>query len=865
MGHDHTNIQGNEETPSERETRAAVVSGTGGNDTLIGTAGDDTLNGLGGDDTLRGEAGNDTLDGGTQVDFDLADYTTAPGPVTVNLSTGTATGHGTDTLIDIEGALGSDFDDTLIGGNAAQEYFRAGQGNDTIQGGESFDIIDHVDATSAVTVVFTAPGAGTVTGGAGNDSFTGVEMVLGSQFNDTMTGSSADETLRGRGGDDTLDGGGGIDRADYRTAASGVTVNLTTGTATGGDGNDTLLNFEHVRGSLNFADTLIGDAGNNLLQGMGGDDRLEGRGGNDTLDGGTGFDFADYTNAPGAMSVDLAAGTSAGPDGNDTFISIEGVFGSAFDDQITGDITDNFLRGNGGNDVIDGGAGFDRADYTHAPGPVNVNLATGTATGADGNDTLISIENLRGSAHGDTLTGNALSNNIQAGLGDDIIDGGDQPEGDFDYVDYSRASGAVTVNLATGQASGADGNDTLINIEAVIGSSANDLLIGSAATLEHFRGGRGDDTIHGGDGTDVIDHFDAISAITITLTAPGTGTVTGGAGNDTFTGIEFLFGSGFNDTITGSEGDETIRGRGGDDLLDGRGGIDRADYRLATGSVTVDLAAGVSTGADGNDTLLNFENARGSLNFSDTLIGSAGSNALQGLGGDDLLHGAGGDDTLDGGAGTDTARYSGNRANFTVSKEGTTWRVTDTTGAEGSDELVSIEKLIFADQQVDLTAPVSSEPPAYNTNDGFLFDPVHYLLDNPDLVGTVSLQDAFDHYLGTGAAAGLVPNSWFDAGYYETRWPDLADTGFDNATLFRHYNLYGVWEGRSAGPAFDQFDGNRYLTDNPDVAAYVDAYIADFLGSRTNGAIAHFVIYGIGEQRTAFDLVGQPIEIDYVV
>ncbi len=86
----------------------------------------------------------------------------------------------------------------------------------------------------------------------------------------------------------------------------------------------------------------------------------------------------------------------------------------------------------------------------------------------------------------------------------------------------------------------------------------------------------------------------------------------------------------------------------------------------------------------------------------------------------------------------------------------------------------------------------------------------------------------------------------------------------DDATLFRHYNLYGVWEGRSAGLAFDHFDGGRYLSENPDVAAYVDAHLAGFLGSRTNGAIAHFIIYGAGEQRAAFDTAGQAIDLGYV-
>ena len=63
----------------------------------------------------------------------------------------------------------------------------------------------------------------------------------------------------------------------------------------------------------------------------------------------------------------------------------------------------------------------------------------------------------------------------------------------------------------------------------------------------------------------------------------------------------------------------------------------------------------------------------------------------------------------------------------------------------------------------------------------------------------------------------------------------------------------------------DSFDGNRYLTDNPDVAAYVDAYVADFLGSRTNGAIAHYVIYGQNEARLAYDAGGAGIDLGWAL
>ncbi|MBK7416367.1 MAG: hypothetical protein IPJ38_15980 [Dechloromonas sp.] len=64
---------------------------------------------------------------------------------------------------------------------------------------------------------------------------------------------------------------------------------------------------------------------------------------------------------------------------------------------------------------------------------------------------------------------------------------------------------------------------------------------------------------------------------------------------------------------------------------------------------------------------------------------------------------------------------------------------------------------------------------------------------------------------------------------------------------------------------FDAFDGNRYLTDNPDVTTYVDAHVTDFLGSRSNGAIAHFVIYGANEGRTAFATTGNMIDLGYIL
>lgn len=250
---------------------------------------------------------------------------------------------------------------------------------------------------------------------------------------------------------------------------------------------------------------------------------------------------------------------------------------------------------------------------------------------------------------------------------------------------------------------------------------------------------------------------------------------------------------------------------------------------------------------------------------NDNLTGTAGPDTLNGLGGNDTLWGMGHNDALIGGEGTDTGRYGSVASNFRVAQGSGQFSVEDKTGVEGLDVLTSVERIQFSDKTFDLVNLPRQGVPAYGQQNGFLFDPVFYLLDNPELVPTQTLTTALQHYFNTGAAQGKQPNSWFDPTYYEDRWPDLKAGNFSDDVLFIHYNLYGVWEGRSAGPKFDKFDGNRYLTDNPDVAAYVDAYVADFLGSRTNGAIAHYVIYGQHEQRPAFDLVGQPIDLGYTV
>lgn len=113
-----------------------------------------------------------------------------------------------------------------------------------------------------------------ITGTQGNDR--GVTALTGGDGNDTILGLGGNDWLTGAAGNDTLDGGAGErDEARYLDAATGVTVNLATGTAQDGlGGTDTLLGIEDIRGSA-FDDVLTGL--------VGGGSQLFGEGGNDLL------------------------------------------------------------------------------------------------------------------------------------------------------------------------------------------------------------------------------------------------------------------------------------------------------------------------------------------------------------------------------------------------------------------------------------------------------------------------------------------------------------------------------------------------------------------------------------------------------
>lgn len=615
-----------------------------GNDVLDGGAGNDTLRGYGGTDKLFGGTGNDSLDGGTGNDF-----------------------------------------------------LNGGAGADKLVGGDGVDTADYSDSSAGVTVnLATGLGSG---GDAQGDTLSGVESVNGSAFADVLTGNTAANALRGAagndvlvgsGGGDVMDGGADNDTAVYSASTAGVIVNLAAGTGVGGFAQgDTFISIENVTGSA-FADVLTGNAAANILRGAAGNDVLVGSGGGDVMDGGADNDTADYSASTAGVTVNLATGTGTGGFAQgDTLISIENVTGSAFADVLVSGAGANRLAGAGG---------VDTADYSASTAGVTVNLVDGTGTGgfAQG-DTLVSIENLRGSAFKDVFVSAAGAN---------VLNG----EAGIDTVDYSASAMGLTVNLALGKAS--DG-DTLISIENVIGTSFNDVFVG----------GVGPNTINGAGGVDLIDYSAATAGLSVNLATTvvsngdrliGIENVAGSAFGDNVAGDasvnvlkgnagnDNLAGDAGNDSLYGGDGNDLLKGGAGADYLDGGAGLDKADYKDSAAAVTVSLVTGTGVGGDAQgDVLVSIENLRGSA-FDDVLIGDANANHLYGGSGADKLYGGDGNDTIytgggydyvDGGAGSDTVSYSSSWGAVTVDLA-----TGKGSGAEAArDVYVSIENAVGSD------------------------------------------------------------------------------------------------------------------------------------------------------------------------
>lgn len=149
---------------------------------------------------------------------DIVTFEDSPSPVTADLSFGTATGWGTDSLSGFEAIVGTVFGDRLTG-DARDNAFAAGAGDDAIDGRDGVDEAAYFDAAGSIAADLQA---GVVTGW-GTDALVGIEDLTGSAFGDVLTGDggpnaivggSGPDLLAGAAGDDLLIGANGTDKAD---------------------------------------------------------------------------------------------------------------------------------------------------------------------------------------------------------------------------------------------------------------------------------------------------------------------------------------------------------------------------------------------------------------------------------------------------------------------------------------------------------------------------------------------------------------------------------------------------------------------------------------------------------------------------
>ncbi|WP_064708958.1 beta strand repeat-containing protein [Rhizobium bangladeshense] len=569
------------------------VIGTAFADTLASsTAGHSLVGGAGDDIYFVGAEGVTVMEaagGGTDeirtslASFSMANYT--------NIERVTFTGTG---AVNLTGGAGDDIltggvGDDILDGAGGNDILIGSAGADQLIGGAGTDTASYGNAAAAVTVNLKT---GAHAGDAAGDTFSGIEVFEGSNFNDSFFSSASADTLNGAAGT--------LDTIDYSLSGAAVDVNLTTNVVSGGDAaGDVLANFERVVGS-SFADTLASStSGHALAGGAGNDIYLVGNQGvTITEASGGGTDeirtaLATYSMAAFANVERLTFNGT----GNTTLT------GNAGNNIITGGAGNDTLIGGAGADQLIGGAGTDTASYTNAGGAITINLKTGVHTGDAAGDTFSSIETFIGSSSKDTFVGNGTAVTFNGGVGTDT-------------VSYSSSAAAVNVTLGAGGvttvASGGDAEGNhLLNIEQVNGSAFNDTLGSTATTTHTLQGGGGNDTYvvisqntvitesaGGGDDeirTSATSYSMANYANLERLTYTGTGnaTLTGNAGDNIITG-----GTG-NDTLNGGGGNDQLHGGGGNDtLLSGAG-----EFQLygGDGSDTLNLISAQGFADGGND------------------------------------------------------------------------------------------------------------------------------------------------------------------------------------------------------------------------------------------------------------------------
>ncbi|OOG12724.1 peroxidase family protein [Pseudomonas sp. C9] len=447
-----------------------------------------------------------------------------------------------------------------------------------------------------------------------------------------------------------------------------------------------------VLGGTAGNDIIISGDGDDTVYGDGGNDRLEGGAGNDAVLGGAGDDiitdsFGDNRLEGNAGNDVIVAGSMLalgnlilGGDGQDFIVTTEDItttFGGQGDDFILGAKTNLPPTGNEGDDWIEKGA------QDGAPGDNFAPLLTDDVVG---NDIFV------GGGGFDEMIGEG---------GDDIFVGSDAQDkmdgmSGFDWVTYKNDKVGVTVDLSLAALAQPHGNAPNQNAGVFnpVGASPASIL-DRFAEVEGLSGSQFGDVLKGDD----------VDAVTIVNHGGATGSALTNValirGLDQFLADAGLPTTGFatGNIILGGNGSDLIEGRGGDDLIDGDKWINVRIAVYAPGDVN-------HTGPE----IATFDSMVDMIPFM--LDGTYNPGQLKAV--REILPG-----TSTGGAAFDTAIYSGVQSEYTVVQDtrGTAnladdvWTVTDTVaGRDGTDTLLHIERLQFADSQRVLVPGLNLQP-----------------------------------------------------------------------------------------------------------------------------------------------------------
>ncbi|HZN78787.1 MAG TPA: calcium-binding protein [Mycobacterium sp.] len=421
-------------------------------------------------------------------------------------------------------------DDQLNGGSQDDLLMGFG-GADTFNGGAGTDTVSYVAAPTAVRADLGNPATNTGSDAVG-DTYSSIENLIGSQFNDTLVGNAQDNVLTGGLGTDSMLGGLGNDSYVVDNIGDVVTENLN-------QGSDTVHASIDYRLTANVEYLVLqggavqgyGNALSNAIYGTGADNLLDGDTGADAMYGGAGSDSYFLDNISDSISENANEGSDTvyasanyRLGANVEYLVLQGSavqgYGNSLTNVISGTSADNLLDGDAGADAMYGGAGNDSYFLDNINDQVVENLNAGS-------DTVYSTANYRLGANVEYLVlqggavqgyGNSLTNVISGTSADNLLDGdagADAMYGgagnDSYFVDH--INDAVVENLNEGS------SDTVYaSVDYRLGANVENLVLQGAAVQGYgnalanalsgtsngnlLNGGGGGDFLTGGGGND---------------------------------------------------------------------------------------------------------------------------------------------------------------------------------------------------------------------------------------------------------------------------------------------------------------------------------------------------------------------------